>query len=206
MSPKAIRGILPLSLVLGLAACSPSSTPSAFQQITYPDDAQISLALDRQLADNPQSTAVQDLVRTLGGPQGKLRYQIKRVIFRQNAYEVHYDAALVMGQAGTQSLQTIYAQMIPESERAKLTGATLDTYEQWLNQHAESLKKDPAQRVQGEILAESVSMLGKCYRQAQPDNEIVVMQGLAAMLLPEREGMYAEKLLVPHTSVSCLPL
>lgn len=191
---------------MGLTACSPSSTPSVFQGVSYPDDAQISAALEQQLADNPQNTAAHELVRTMGGPQGKLRYQIKRVIFRQNAYEVHYDAALVMGQAGTQSLQAIYAEMIPEAERTKLGEGTLDAYEQWLNRHAETLRKDPAQQAQGEVLANSVSMLGKCYREVQPGDEVVVMQGLAAMLLPERAGMYAEKLVTPQTSIRCLPI
>ncbi|MPN32074.1 hypothetical protein SDC9_179550 [bioreactor metagenome] len=111
-----------------------------------------------------------------------------------------------MGQPGTQSLQAIYAEMIPEDERTKLANGTLDVYEKWLTTHAETLKKDPAQQAQGQVLANSVAMLGKCYRDTKAGDEVVVMQGLAAMLLPERQGMYAEKLAAPNTSVRCLPI
>ncbi len=48
------------------------------------------------------------------------RYQAFHVIYRQGAYEARYDAVLVMGQSGDQTLQALYARMIAEAERSKL--------------------------------------------------------------------------------------
>ena len=73
-----------------------------------------------------------------------IRYQIQQVIYRQGAYEARYDAVLVMGQPGLQSLQALYANMIPEAERTKLPQASLEAYETWLQQQAQTLKKTSA--------------------------------------------------------------
>ena len=41
---------------------------------------------------------------------------------------------------------------------------------------------------------------------AQPAGaEVTVMQGLAALISPERNGLYAEKLAQPDTTAHCLP-
>ena len=185
-----------------LTACSPSSTPPALGGIAYPTDEQVSAALEAQFASDRHSAAARDLVRTLGGDKGRLRYKIHQVVYRQGAYEARYDAVLVMGQPGAQSLQALYASMIPEAERAKLPGG-LDAYEGWLKQQAESLKKTSAPQAQA--LTGTLEMLGKCYRGAKEGEEIVVMQGLAARLVPERSGLFAEKIPAAATTVHCLP-
>jgi hypothetical protein len=182
-----------------LAACS----PSAQNEYSYPTDAQISSALEAQFASDRNSTAARDLVRTLGGEQGKLRYQIHQVIYRQGAYEARYDAVLVMGQPGVQTLQALYASMIPDAERAKLAQGSLQAYESWLRQQADSLKKTSAP--QGQALLDTLDLLGKCYRGKETGAEVTVMQGLGALLSPERKGLYAEKLALPDTTMQCLP-
>lgn len=182
-----------------LAACS----PSAQNEYSYPTDAQISSALEAQFASDRNSTAARDLVRTLGGKQGKLRYQIHQVIYRQGAYEARYDAVLVMGQPGVQTLQALYASMIPDAERAKLAQGSLQAYESWLRQQADSLKKTSAP--QGQALLDTLDLLGKCYRGKETGAEVTVMQGLGALLSPERKGLYAEKLALPDTTMQCLP-
>ena len=185
-----------------LTACSPSSTPPALGGIAYPTDEKVSAALEAQFASDRHSAAARDLVRTLGGDKGRLRYKIHQVVYRQGAYEARYDAVLVMGQPGAQSLQALYASMIPEAERAKLPGG-LDAYEGWLKPEAESLKKTSAPQAQA--LTGTLEMLGKCYRGKDTGAEVTVMQGLGALISPERKGLYAEKLALPETTVQCLP-
>ena len=185
--------------MLSLGACSPSAPPP----IAYPSDAQISAALEAQFASDRHGAAARELIRTLGGDQGKLRYQIQQVIYRQGAYEARYDAVLVMGQPGLQSLQALYASMIPEAERAKLPQASLEAYETWLQQQAQTLKKTSAP--QAAALENTLEMLGKCYRDQPAGAEVTVMQGLAALISPERNGLYAEKLAQPDTTAHCLP-
>ena len=125
------------------------------------------------------------------------------MIYRQGAYEARYDAVLVMGQPGLQSLQALYASMIPEAERAKLPQASLEAYETWLQQQAQALKKTSAPQATG--LENTLEMLGKCYRDQPAGAEVTVMQGLAALISPERNGLYAEKLAQPDTTAHCLP-
>ena len=182
-----------------LAACS----PSAQSEYSYPTDTQIGSALETQFAGDRNSAAARDLVRTLGGEQGKLRYQVHHVIYRQGAYEARYDAVLVMGQSGDQTLQALYARMIPEAERSKLAQGSLEAYESWLRQQAESLKKTSPP--QGQALMDTLDLLGNCYRGKETGAEITVMQGLGALLSPERKGLYAEKLALPDTTMQCLP-
>lgn len=203
MQPFISRALACFTAAGALAACSPSSTPPALGGIAFPTDAQISEALQAQFASDRHSDAARELVRTLGGDQGKLRYGIHHVIYRQGAYEARYDAVLVLGQPGAQSLQALYASMIPEAERAKLPGAGLEAYEGWLKQQAESLKKSaPAQ---AQALAGTLEMLGKCYRDKEAGAEVTVMRGLGALISPERKGLFAEKLALPDTTVQCLP-
>ena len=199
-----LRGSACLIAAATLAACGPSSKPSALGGIAFPSDAEISTALEHQFESDRNSQAARELVRTLGGDKGKLRYQIHDVIYRQGAYEARYDAVLVLGQPGSQSLQALYASMIPEAERSKLPQASLEAYEGWLQQHAESLKKNaPAQ---AQALAGTVEMLGKCYRGKEAGAEVTVMEGLGALVSPERSGgLFAEKLALPDTTVQCLP-
>eukprot|EP01037_Dinobryon_pediforme_P010795 gene10795-10871_t len=185
--------------MFALWGCSPSSPPS----IAYPNDAQIAAALEAQFAGDSHSAAARELIRTLGGEKGKLRYQIHQVIYRQGAYEARYDAVLVMGQPGAQSLQALYATMIPEAERAKLPQASLETYEGWLQQQAQTLKKTSAQ--QAAALENTLELLGKCYRDQKAGAEVTVMQGLGALISPERNGLFAEKLALPDTTARCLP-
>ncbi|RZJ14017.1 MAG: hypothetical protein EON50_07630 [Acidovorax sp.] len=185
--------------MIALGGCSPSAPPT----IAYPDDQQIAAALEAQFASDRHSAAARDLIRTLGGEKGKLRYQIHQVIYRQGPYEARYDAVLVMGQPGAQSLQALYATMIPEAERAKLPQASLEAYEGWLKQQAESLKKTSAP--QAAALENALETLGKCYRDQQAGAEITVMQGLGALISPERNGLFAEKLALPDTTARCLP-
>lgn len=198
-----LRGCAWLFAAGVLGACTPSPTPPALGGIAFPTDAQISEALEAQFASDRHSGAARELVRTLGGDKGRLRYQIHHVIYRQGAYEARYDAVLVMGQPGAQSLQAIYASMIPEAERAKLPQASLEAYEGWLKQQAESLKKSAPPQAQA--LAGTLEMLGKCYRGKEAGAEVTVMQGLGALLSPERKGLFAEKLALPDTTVQCLP-
>ena len=192
-------------LILALAACTPDSSPFGSKGIAYPSDEQISSALEAQLVGDPHSAAARELIQSLGGEKGKLRYTINRVISRGDSFETHYDAVLVMGQPGEQSLQTLYARMIPDEEKSKLPDASLSTYSDWLTKHAETLKKTPAQQVQGQALSNTLASLSKCYGEAKPGAEVVVMSGLGALLLPERKGLYAEKLAMPNTEIRCLP-
>lgn len=199
--PKAVGYLVAMS---ALAACSPSGAPPALGSIAFPADEQVTAALEAQFASDRNSAAARDLVRTLGGDKGRLRYQIHQVIYRQGAYEARYDAVLVMGQPGAQSLQALYASMIPEAERTKLPAGDLNAYEGWLKQQAESLKKTSAPQAQA--LAGTLEMLDKCYRGKEAGAEVTVMQGLGALLSPERKGgLHAEKLALPDTTVQCLP-
>lgn len=125
------------------------------------------------------------------------------MIYRQGAYEARYDAVLVMGQPGVQSLQALYASMIPEAERTKLPQANLEAYEGWLKQQAEALQKTAAPQAQA--LVTTLDLLGKCYRDKEAGAEVTVMQGLGALISPERKGLYAEKLALPDTTAHCLP-
>lgn len=197
------RGFLYMGMAGALLGCNPSSTPDPLGAIRYPTDAQIASALEAQFASDRHSAAARDLIRTLGGDKGKLRYQIHQVIYRQGAYEARYDAVLVMGQPGLQSLQALYASMIPEAERTKLPHASLEAYEDWLKQQAASLPKTSAPQAQA--LVNTLDLLGKCYRDKEAGAEVTVMQGLGALISPERKGLVAEKLALPDTTAQCLP-
>ena len=67
----------------------------------------------------------------------------------------------------------------------------------------QALKKTSAP--QAAALENTLEMLGKCYREQPAGAEVTVMQGLAALISPERNGLYAEKLAQPDTTAHCLP-
>ena len=191
------------ALVALLSACSPRETEFKPEHLAFPSDAQVTTALQQQFASDPNSASARDLVKTLGGEQGELRYRIQRVVYRQGAFEAQYDAVLHLGQPGAQSLAALYAGMIPEAERQKLKAQTLEAYEAWLTQQAASVEKTAPD--QARALARTIDVLGQCYRQAPAGADVVVMQGLAALLSPERKGLYAEKLPSDRATILCLP-
>ncbi len=204
---KNIILIISCNMVIAtLAACSPGGSSSdAYQSsdIRFPSDEQVSAALREQFAQDPNSASARELVRTLGGEKGLLRYRVRHVLYLQGPFEARYDAVLQLGQPGTRSLQTLYGTMIPEADRQKLAAQDLQHYEDWLKQYAASLQKSAPE--QASALTRSMEMLGKCYRGAKEGEEIVVMQGLAARLIPERSGLFAEKIPAAATTVHCLP-
>lgn len=65
-----------MGVASALLGCNPSSTPGTLGAIPYPTDTQIASALEAQFASDRHSAAARDLIRTLGGDKGKLRYQI----------------------------------------------------------------------------------------------------------------------------------
>ena len=186
-----------------LAACSPREGAFSGSGIDYPSDAQITAALQQQFASDPNSASARELVKTLGGDKGELRYRIERVVYRQGAFEAHYDALLHLGQPGAQSLTALYAGMIPEGERLQLKAQTLQAYEAWLRQQASTQEKTAPDAARA--LNRTLDVLGKCYREAQAGADVVVMQGLAALISPERKGLYAEKLASDRAAILCLP-
>lgn len=193
--------VVPIAIAaLALQGCSRPGSAG----VSYPSDAQITAALETQFAQDRNNAAARELIRTLGGDKGALRYQIHHVIARPGgAFEARYDAVLVMGQPGAQSLQSLYATMVPEPERAKLPQGSLEAYEGWLRQQAESLKKTSAP--QAAALQTTLDLLGNCYRDKPAGAEVTVMQGLGALISPERKGLFAEKLALPDTVARCLP-
>lgn len=197
------RGIILGGLAMVLVACSGKDEGFHPGSIAFPTDAQVQAALQAQFTQDPHNAAARDLVRTLGGETGELRYRVQHVLYRQGPFEARYDAVLHLGQPGAQSLQALYATMIPDAERAKLPAQDLASYEAWLRQQATTLEKQsPAQ---SRALLDTLQLLGQCYRDAPAGAEVVVMQGLAALLSPERRGLFAEKLASDRTVVRCLP-
>lgn len=193
-----------LTLVGALLALPGCYRQDEIHAIAFPSDAQIHQALQAQFSQDPANEAARQLVRTLAGERGELRYQVRQVIYRQGAFEARYDAALHLGQPGAASLQALYATMIAQAERDKLPTQDLAGYEAWLQQHAASLDKTDAPQAQA--LRTTLQLLGECYRNAAEGSDVVVMQQLAALLSPERSGWFAEKLPAAGASVRCLPV
>lgn len=193
-----------LPLIGALLLLQGCSRQGESQAIAFPSDVQIHKALQDQFAQDPANEAARQLVRTLAGERGELRYQVRQVIYRQGAFEARYDAALHLGQPGAASLQALYATMIPQAERDKLPAQNLADYEAWLQRHAAGLDKTDAPQAQA--LRTTLQVLGECYRSAAEGSDVVVMQQLAALLSPERSGWFAEKLPTAGASVRCLPV
>lgn len=192
-------GICILGVAMALGAC----LDSGGQNIRFPADPAIQAALQAQFANDPHSAAARELVRTLGGEGGELRYRVRHVLYRQGPFEARYDAVLHLGQPGARNLQQLYASMIPEAERTRLPAQDLAHYEEWLRQLAATLEK--ANPDQSRALRHTLEVLGPCYRDAPAGAEVVVMEGLSALLSPERKGLFAEKLPSDQAVLRCLP-
>ena len=183
--------------VAGLTACKPAA-------IAFPEDADIAKALQANMAQDANSAKARELIQTLGGEKGQLDYKVHRVVYRQGAFEAQYDVSLRMGQTGADSLQKLYATMIPKEEAAKLPEQTLGSYEKWLGDNAQSLEKSDPQ--QGAALKATLQNLGQCFREVKPNDSVALMSGLAALISPARDGWYADKLQSPQAQLRCLPL
>lgn len=207
-SPRIARALLlaaGCAGVLALAACKDgAATGTGSNGIRFPDDAQITQALQANFGEDPNNAKARELIQVLGGEKGQLDYRIRRVIWRQGAFETQYDVSLKMGQPGAVSLQKLYATMVPKDEAAKLPEQTLQAYEDWLKNNAATLEKSNPQQAQA--LRASLDNLGKCYREAKPDERIALMNGLGALISPAREGWYADRLQSPSVELRCLPL
>ncbi|RZL83901.1 MAG: hypothetical protein EOP76_21925 [Variovorax sp.] len=156
------------------------------------------------MAQDANSAKARELIQTLGGEKGQLDYKVHRVVYRQGAFEAQYDVSLRMGQTGADSLQKLYATMIPKEEAAKLPEQTLGAYEKWLGDNAQSLEKSDPQ--QGAALKATLQNLGQCFREVKPNDSVALMSGLAALISPARDGWYADKLQSPQAQLRCLPL
>lgn len=183
--------------VAGLTACKPAA-------IAFPEDADIAKALQANMAQDANSAKARELIQTLGGEKGQLDYKVHRVVYRQGAFEAQYDVSLRMGQTGAESLQKLYATMIPKEEAAKLPEQTLAAYEKWLGDNAQSLEKSDPQ--QGAALKATLQNLGQCFREVKSNDSVALMSGLAALISPARDGWYADKLQSPQAQLRCLPL
>ncbi|RZI91344.1 MAG: hypothetical protein EOP78_15540 [Variovorax sp.] len=172
--------------------------------IAFPADADIATALQANFAQDPNSAKARELVKLLGGDKGQLDYKVHEVIYRQGAFETRYDVSLRMGQGGAESLQKLYATMIPKEEAAKLPEQTLAAYEKSLGDSAAALEKTNPQ--QAAALRATLDNLGKCYREAKANDSVAIMNGLNALISPARSGWYADKLQSPQVELRCLPL
>lgn len=204
---RSLPAVVLLAAAAGLAGCDrPAAqgrgTPHA--GIVFPADGDIDQALQAAFAQDPGNAKARELVRLLGGEQGRLEYKVHRVVYRQGAFEARYDVALHMGQDGAESLRQLYATMVPADEAAKLQDKSLDGYEQWLRRSAEALDKAAPQ--QAATLRASLAALGSCYRERKSGDSVALMQGLGALVSPARDGWYAEKMQSPGLQVLCLPV
>ena len=189
---------------LGVALCAVALAGCKPAAIAYPEDADIAKALQANLAQDPESAKARELIQTLGGEKGQLDYKVKRVVYRQGAFEAQYDVSLRMGQPGAESLRKLYATMIPKDDAAKLPEQTLVAYEKWLGDQAQALEKTEPQ--QGAALKATLQNLGQCYRDVKPEDSVALMSGLGALISPARDGWYADKLQSPQAQLRCLPL
>lgn len=183
----------------GLSACDRGA-----HGIAFPTDTDIAKALQANLAQDPDSARARDLIQVLGGENGQLDYKVRQVIYRQGAFETQYDVSLRMGQSGADSLQKLYATMIPKEETAKLPDQTLAAYEKWLEGNAQALEQSSPP--QAAALRASLRNLGQCYRDVKTGDSVALMDGLGALVSPARDGWYADKLQSPHVQLRCLPL
>lgn len=186
--------------MLALGGCDGRSGGSI--RPDFPGDEAISAALLRDYRDDPGNAQARELVQVLGGPKGSLRFDIRQVVWRQGAYEVHYDASVVMAQAGTESLRQLYATLVPAGT-TDLADKSLAGHEAWLAARAQALEKSAPQ--QAAQLRGNLDALGKCYRTVREGEAVRVMEGLRALVSPARDGLYAEKLEAPRLRLQCLP-
>lgn len=193
------RPLALLALCAALAACGRPGPGG----IDFPADAQIVDALRANFGEDPNNARARELIAQLGGEKGRLDYAVRRVVWRQGAYEAHYDVTLRMGQAGSDSLARLYGHMIPTEEAARLPAQTLAEQEKWLRRQVEAMRKSAPQ--EAESLNQTLDALGPCYRDAQAGDSVTLMTGLAALLSPERQGWYVERLPSPGVQLRCLP-
>ncbi|WP_371436645.1 hypothetical protein [Polaromonas sp.] len=206
LQPFPALTVLFVALTCSLSACNRSADSAVVTHngVTFPGDPDISSALQANFAQDPNSAKARELVQLLGGEKGQLDYKVRKVIYRQGAFETLYDVSLRMGQGGAESLQKLYATMIPKEEAAKLPEQTLAAYEKWLGDSAASLEKTQPQ--QAAALRATIDNLGKCYRDAKANDSVALMVGLGALISPARDGWYADKLQSPQVQLRCLPL
>lgn len=204
--PPRVAALTLVALACTLSACDRGGDSGAVTRngVSFPGDADIASALNANFAQDPNSAKARELVQLLGGDKGQLDYKVHQVIYRQGVFEVFYDVKLRMGQGGAESLQKLYATMIPKEEAAKLPAQTLAAYEKWLGDSANALEK--SNPPQAAALRASLETLGKCYRDAKADDNVALMDGLGALISPAREGWYADKLPSPQVALRCLPL
>lgn len=199
---RVATGLFACAVLVFLSACERKGVGHA--GIAFPEDAAITQALKTDFDGNPDNAAARELIATLGGPQGRLDYRIQRVISRQGAFEAQYDVSLHLSRAGADSLQQLYSNMIPKEVREKLPEQTLAAYETWLTGQAASGEK--ADAAQAAALRRSLATLNECYKAAKAGDDVTLMQGLAALVSPARDGWYAEKLESSQLRLRCLPL
>ncbi|RYF43991.1 MAG: hypothetical protein EOO25_01285 [Comamonadaceae bacterium] len=187
-----------------LAGCGRSAGGVERNGVRFPADGEITASLAANFEKDPNTAQARTLLATLGGEKGQLDYAVRDVVSRGPVFEAHYDVGLRLGQAGSDSLNKLYAAMVPPAERAQLGGNDLAAHERWLAAQAQALEKtDPAQ---AQSLRATVEALGKCYRTAKVGDRVPLMEGLVASLAPSRNGWYAEKIAVPGTVLRCLPV
>lgn len=198
--------LIVFTAVATLTACGKAGDGGASTRngIGFPADTDIATALQANFAQDPNSAKARELVKLLGGEKGQLDYKVHDVIYRQGAFETRYDVSLRMGQGGAESLQKLYATMIPKEEAAKLPEQTLAAYEKSLGDSAAALDKTNPQ--QAAALRATLDNLGKCYREAKANDSVALMNGLNALISPARNGWYADKLQSPQVELRCLPL
>jgi hypothetical protein len=195
---------LVLAAALGAAAlCLAGCKPGA-GGISFPADSDISQALQANFEQDANNAKARELIQTLGGEKGQLDYKVRKVIYRQGAFEAQYDVSLRMGQSGAESLQKLYATMVPKEEAAKLPDQGVTAYEKWLADNAQALDKGNPQ--QAAALRETLQNLGKCYREAKAGDSVTLMEGLGALISPARDGWYADKLQSAQARLRCLPV
>ena len=196
-APRASAAVVVVLSAGGLSACGKSD-------IAFPADADIAHALQANFEQDANNAKARELVQTLGGEKGQLDYKVRRVIYRQGAFEAQYDVSLRMARSGAESLQKLYATMIPKEEAAKLPEQTLAAYEKWLGDNAQTLEKtNPPQAT---ALRDTLRKLGECYRDTKANDSVALMDGLGALISPARDGWYADKLQSPQAQLRCLPV
>ena len=204
-TPRSVLCLAAVMAVALLSGCERAGNTGAVTRntISFPGDGDISAALQANFVQDPNTAKARELVQLLGGEKGRLDYKVNKVIYRQGAFEALYDVSLKMGQPGAESLQKLYATMIPKDEAAKLPDQSLAAYEKWLADSAATLEKSSPQ--QATALRATLDNLGKCYRTVKADESVALMDGLGALISPARDGWYADKLQSPQVQLRCLP-
>ena len=204
--PAAVCSGVAFGLLALLAGCDRGAGANEVTRhgIAFPGDAEIAKALAADFALDANNAKARELIQRLGGAEGRIDYTVHQVIYRQGAFETRYDVRLKMSQSGADSLQKLYAAMIPADEAAKLPAQTLAAYDQWLADSVRALEKtEPAQAA---TLRATLDKLGKCFREVRPGDDVPLMVGLVALVSPTRDGWHAEKLPAPQLQLQCLPI